>query len=201
MEKFKSLFSFYFLITILFISFTEPSFGRTKQRKHKVEQTKKSKSKKTKKSKNSKVISPKKPKVKVVSTEPKDTVKEVKTVQNTTPTNIVVIDSVLEYKGKFKPFKKSAHASYYADKFHGKRTASGKIFDMNKLTAAHKTLPFGTKVRVTNENNGKSVIVEINDRGPYVRGREIDLSRKAFFTIASSSGAGYIKATIEILQK
>jgi len=62
-------------------------------------------------------------------------------------------------------------------------------------------LPFGTKVRVTNEANGKSVVVEVTDRGPFVRGREIDLSRKAFYTIASSSGMGYIRVTLEVLQK
>lgn len=113
----------------------------------------------------------------------------------------LIVDTIAQYKGKFKPFKKSVHASYYADKFHGRRTASGKLFDMNKLTAAHKTLPFGTMVKVTNESNGKSVVVEINDRGPFVRGREIDLSKKAFLTISSGGGAGYIKATLEVLQK
>ena len=111
------------------------------------------------------------------------------------------VDTVLIYKGKFKPYKKSAHASYYADKFHGRRTASGRKYDKTKLTAAHKSLPFGTMVRVTNESNGKSIVVEITDRGPFVRGREIDLSRKAFYSIATSSGAGYIKVTMELLQK
>jgi len=114
---------------------------------------------------------------------------------------ILVKDTVVQYQGKFKPFKKNAHASYYANRFHGRRMASGRVYDKNKLTAAHKSLPFGTKVRVTNEANGKSVIVEIADRGPFVRGREIDLSRKAFYTIASSSGMGYIRVTLEILQK
>ncbi|MEI7509101.1 MAG: septal ring lytic transglycosylase RlpA family protein, partial [Flavobacterium sp.] len=71
----------------------------------------------------------------------------------------------------------------------------------NKLTAEHKSLPFGTKIRVTNLANGKSVIVEVIDRGPFVRGREIDLSRKAFYSIASSSGMGYINVALEILQK
>lgn len=127
----------------------------------------------------------------------KDTIKKIK-IEEKEP---VITDSLIAYKGKFKPYKKSAHASYYAEKFHGRRTASGKIYDMYKLTAAHKTLPFGTKVKVTNETNGKTVIVEITDRGPFVRGREIDLSKKAFFTIASSSGAGYIKVNLEILQK
>ena len=70
-------------------------------------------------------------------------------------------------------------ASFYADKFNGRKTASGETFRNNKLTAAHKTLPFGTKVKVTNKNNGKSVKVRINDRGPFVAGRIIDLSKKA----------------------
>lgn len=111
------------------------------------------------------------------------------------------IDSLIIFKGKFKPYKTAVHASYYGDRFNGRRTASGKIFNMNKLTAAHKKLPFGTIIKVTNPKNGKSVIVEITDRGPFVKGREIDLSKKAFYTISSSSGAGYINATLEILQK
>ena len=121
--------------------------------------------------------------------------------KNTVEKEIITTDTVIQYQGKFKPYKKSAHASYYADKFHGRRTASGIRYDKNKLTAAHKSLPFGTKVRVTNEANGKSVVVEVTDRGPFVRGREIDLSRKAFYTIASSSGMGYIRVTLEVLQK
>jgi len=74
---------------------------------------------------------------------------------------------------------RSGVASYYGAKFNGRRTASGERFDMNAYTAAHKTLPFGTKVRVTNPRTGKSVIVRINDRGPYAHGREIDVSRAA----------------------
>lgn len=114
---------------------------------------------------------------------------------------VQVTDTLAQYQGKFKPFKKIAHASFYADRFHGRRTASGRVYDKNKLTAAHKSLPFGTKIRVTNLANGKSVIVEVIDRGPFVRGREIDLSRKAFYTIASSSGMGYINVALEVLQK
>lgn len=71
------------------------------------------------------------------------------------------------------------YASYYADKFHGKATASGDIYNMNELTAAHKELPFSTRVRVKNLKNGLSVIVRINDRGPFVDGRIIDLSKAA----------------------
>ncbi|MFC5285129.1 septal ring lytic transglycosylase RlpA family protein [Pedobacter alpinus] len=70
-------------------------------------------------------------------------------------------------------------ASYYADKFNGRKTASGEKFRNSKLTAAHKTLPFGTKVKVTNLKNGKTVKVRINDRGPFVAGRIVDLSKKA----------------------
>jgi rare lipoprotein A len=70
-------------------------------------------------------------------------------------------------------------ASYYGDDFHGKRTASGEKFDIFKFTAAHRTLPFGTKVKVTNLTNGKAVILKINDRGPHVKTRIIDLSKCA----------------------
>ena len=70
-------------------------------------------------------------------------------------------------------------ASFYADKFEGKMTASGEKYKHSKLTAAHKTLPFGTKVRVTNLANNESVEVVVNDRGPYVDGRVIDLSKSA----------------------
>jgi rare lipoprotein A len=70
-------------------------------------------------------------------------------------------------------------ASFYADKFEGSPTASGEKFRQSKLTAAHKTLPFGTKVRVTNLANNQTVEVEVNDRGPYVEDRIIDLSRSA----------------------
>lgn len=67
-------------------------------------------------------------------------------------------------------------ASYYADDFNGRRTASGELYDMNDLTAAHRTLPFGTKVKVTNLDTGRSVVVRINDRGPFKDDRVIDLS-------------------------
>jgi rare lipoprotein A len=70
-------------------------------------------------------------------------------------------------------------ASFYADKFKGRPTSSGEIFRQHKKTAAHKTLPFGTKVKVTNLENGRTVKVRINDRGPFVAGRIIDLSKKA----------------------
>ena len=70
-------------------------------------------------------------------------------------------------------------ASWYGNKFHGKKTASGEAYDKKGLTAAHPTLPMGTKAKVTNLETGKSVGVEINDRGPYSKGRDIDLSKEA----------------------
>jgi rare lipoprotein A len=70
-------------------------------------------------------------------------------------------------------------ASWYGPGFHGKRTASGERFDMNELTAAHRTLPFGTRVRVLNPQNGREVVVRINDRGPRISDRIIDLSKAA----------------------
>ena len=68
-------------------------------------------------------------------------------------------------------------ASWYGEQYHGKQTASGERYDMNALTAAHRTLPFDSKVQVTNKKNGREVTVRINDRGPNVRGRVIDVSK------------------------
>ncbi len=73
----------------------------------------------------------------------------------------------------------SGVASFYANKFNGRRTANGEIFSNSKMTAAHKTLKFGTIVRVTNRRNGREVTVRINDRGPWIKGRVIDLSHAA----------------------
>jgi rare lipoprotein A len=70
-------------------------------------------------------------------------------------------------------------ASYYHDRFHGRKTASGAKYNKNALSAAHKSLPLGAKVKVTDTRSGKSVVVRINDRGPFVKGRVIDLSRAA----------------------
>jgi rare lipoprotein A len=98
----------------------------------------------------------------------------------------------------YSSYDKKATASYYADKFNGKRTASGEKFSNRKLTAAHKKLAFGTKLRVTNIANGKSVIVTVNDRGPFDGGRDIDLSKKAFMQIADNKNHGEIKVKIEI---
>ncbi|KAF2332893.1 septal ring lytic transglycosylase RlpA family protein [Flavobacterium ginsenosidimutans] len=97
-------------------------------------------------------------------------------------------------------YKTNAHASYYHDKFNGRKTASGKRFNNNDFTAAHKKFPFGTILKVTNEINKKFVIVEITDRGPFINGREIDLSKRAFMEIASNKKSGLVYVTIEILK-
>jgi rare lipoprotein A len=128
----------------------------------------------------------------------KDTVKKSKIFF---PLQERVSDSLFIEIPNFKLYKKEAHASYYADKFNGRKTASGKRFDNNKYTAAHKKLPFGTKVKVKNEVNGKFVIVEVIDRGPFVRSREIDLSKRAFKEIASNKLAGVMLVTIEVQEK
>lgn len=126
----------------------------------------------------------------------KDTLKKSKTLA----TDIVTIDSIPVKPLGLKAFKKSAIASYYADKFNGRRTTSGKKFNNNSYTAAHKKLPFGTKVKVTNEANGRSVIVEITDRGPFVRSREIDLTKRAFMDLADNKKSGMLRVKIEIIE-
>lgn len=73
----------------------------------------------------------------------------------------------------------TGRASFYGSEFHGRRTASGERYDHQEMTAAHRTLPFGTRVRVTNVTNGKSVVVRITDRGPFRKGRVIDVSKRA----------------------
>jgi rare lipoprotein A len=85
-------------------------------------------------------------------------------------------------------------ASWYGPGFHGKKTASGEIFDQGRLTAAHKTLPLGTKAKVTNLENGNSVEVEINDRGPYVGNRVIDLSR------AAANALGFVESGLTLVR-
>jgi rare lipoprotein A len=76
-------------------------------------------------------------------------------------------------------FTQSGQGSYYADKFDGRRTASGDTYRPGQLTAAHNTLPFGTKLKVTNTRNGHSVKVVVNDRGPHAKGRIVDVSKRA----------------------
>ncbi len=126
-------------------------------------------------------------------------------------TQVAIVDTILKIlptndsirmlgSMKLKLFKKNAHASYYADKFTGRRTASGKKFDNAKNTCAHRKFPFGTKLKITCERNNKSTIVEVTDRGPFVRGRDIDLSKKAFMEIAPGSYGGSLAVTIEVIK-
>ena len=89
-------------------------------------------------------------------------------------------------------------ASYYGREHHGKKTANGEMFDMNKLTAAHRSLSFGSQVKVTNLSNQRSVIVRINDRGPYYQGRIIDLSQAAAERLEMVK-AGITKVKLEVL--
>jgi rare lipoprotein A len=88
-------------------------------------------------------------------------------------------DASSKNAGKVTPEVETGVASYYAHKYHGKQTASGETFDMHALTAAHPTYKFGTRVKVTHLENKHSVTVRINDRGPFVKGRVIDLSLAA----------------------
>ena len=90
-------------------------------------------------------------------------------------------------------------ASYYGRRFHGRRTANGERFDMAAMTAAHRTLPFGSRVRVTNPRNGRSVVVRINDRGPFVRGRTIDVSRGAAEQLGMVN-AGHARVELELIE-
>jgi rare lipoprotein A len=89
-------------------------------------------------------------------------------------------------------------ASWYGRPHHGKRTASGETYDMNKLTAAHRTLPLGTRLLVTNVENGRTVEVRINDRGPYLNDRMLDLSYAAAQRLGAV-GDGVIPVTVKVL--
>ena len=89
-------------------------------------------------------------------------------------------------------------ASYYSKGLHGSRTASGEIHNRHEMVAAHRSLPFGTKVKVTNLSNGKEVVVKINDRGPFTKGRVIDLSYGAVSKI-ENPGKGLTKVKLEVL--
>ncbi|MGY4042315.1 septal ring lytic transglycosylase RlpA family protein [Aeromonas hydrophila] len=100
--------------------------------------------------------------------------------------------------GSWRGYSETGFASYYADRYHNKRTASGEPYQRHANTAAHMELPFGAMVRVTNLANGKSVVVRVNDRGNFPRGRIIDLSKAAFSAIGNPR-AGLIKVKLEAL--
>lgn len=90
-------------------------------------------------------------------------------------------------------------ASYYADDFHGKLTSNGEVYDMNGMTAAHRTFPFGTRIRVTNLDNGKVTVVRVNDRGPFVEGRIVDLSLGAA-KVLGLVASGTARVRLEVLE-
>ncbi|MBW7676645.1 septal ring lytic transglycosylase RlpA family protein [Chryseobacterium chendengshani] len=105
---------------------------------------------------------------------------------------------IYSFKNNAEDAKKTSYASYYHDKFNGKKTASGEVFSNSKLTAAHRTLPFGTEIKVTNLNNGEEVIVTINDRGPFHSSRALDMSKAAFDEIGGTR-KGIIPVEYEIV--
>lgn len=102
------------------------------------------------------------------------------------------------FNGGGPAWTQSGRVSWYGPGFHGRRTASGEIFDTNALTMAHRTLPLGSRVRVTNLANGRSIVLRVNDRGPYVRGRIGDLSRAAATRLGFVEG-GVVRARIDLI--
>ncbi len=107
----------------------------------------------------------------------------------------LLLGSALTVATLTAPVQAGGNASWYGPGFHGKRTANGERFNADGLTAAHRSLPFGTRVRVTNRTNGRSVVVRINDRGPFVGGRSIDLSRGAARAIGMG-GTSYVSMSV-----
>ena len=126
----------------------------------------------------------------------KEVTKEVTKEEPVKETKVVVIEKAIE---KAYTANLSGGASFYGEEWNGRKTANGEIFNTYKLTAAHKSLPFGTKVKVVNKTNGKSVVVRINDRGPFVKGRTLDLSKKAFQSLASIKKGVLKDSEIDIL--
>lgn len=90
-------------------------------------------------------------------------------------------------------------ASIFTDNFQGKKTASGELYDVNKLTAAHKSFPFGSRIKITRLDNKQSVIVRVNDRGPYIKGRVVELSRKAAREIGLTEDE--VRVRIDLVEK
>lgn len=117
-------------------------------------------------------------------------------IEKQTPKEISVNDDKVKYDDKVHIL--IGDISNYGGSLHGSQTATGGRFDQWAMTTAHKTLPFGTKVKVTNKATGKSVVVKVNDRGPYIKGRTFDLSRGAFSKIAPLSQGIIKKANVEV---
>lgn len=110
----------------------------------------------------------------------------------------VINEQIEDIENQIEVLKNKCGATYYHDKFEGKYTADGSLFSNSELTAAHRTLPFGTKVKVTNLRNNKSVVVTITDRGPYTGNNEIDLSKRAFTSIGKIR-RGSLNVKLEVL--
>jgi rare lipoprotein A len=110
------------------------------------------------------------------------------------------IDNVWYYPQEQPTYDETGIASWYGPSFYGRPTANGEIYDGDKLTAAHKTLPMPVNVRVTNLDNGRSIIVRVNDRGPFARGRIIDLSRRAA-ELLDMTRAGTAKVRVQYLSR
>ena len=115
-------------------------------------------------------------------------------------TFLLIIATVLLAPLFSEVYKTGVTASYYAEDFHGKRTSNGERFNMNDYTCAHKSLPFNTILKVTNLTNGKTCEVRVNDRGPFVASREIDLSKAAAIKLGMI-GTGTTKVKLEIVKK
>ena len=132
-----------------------------------------------------------------------------KTVRKYTPNvqkvkNLVITIPQITKSKKKRPTVKTGRvqygrASYYARRFHGKRTASGERFNMNAMTCAHRKLPFGTHVKITNKANGRSVILRVNDRGPYAKGRIVDVSYAAAKKLGMIR-SGTAKVKLEVIK-
>ncbi|HEB76050.1 MAG TPA: septal ring lytic transglycosylase RlpA family protein [Nitrospirae bacterium] len=111
---------------------------------------------------------------------------------------VMLLQACASSRQEVRPEDRYMVASWYGKKFHGRLTASGERYNMYAHTAAHKTLPFGTRLKVTNPENGRSVVVKINDRGPFIRGRDIDLSYGAAKKIGLI-GRGTARVRVEYL--
>lgn len=110
------------------------------------------------------------------------------------------IDGITYYPREDKHYKEVGMASWYGEDFHNKKTANGEIYNMNDMTAAHRTLPLPSMVRVTNLENANSVIVRVNDRGPFVNNRIIDLSKKAAKKLGFKD-KGVVRVRVEFLNR
>ena len=113
---------------------------------------------------------------------------------------VVVIDSLHTQEPPGAPPGETMVATYYSKRFQGRKTASGERYNRDALTCAHKTLPFQTLLKITNPQNSKSVIVRVNDRGPFNRGRDIDLSYAAAKEIGMLA-AGVLPVQVEVLEQ